>query len=299
MLCEAEARNRLAQSVRLKKRPRTFRVAISPLRMIVPKVLMSAKVIRDVKSRTFWGGTMNIILPEVVSTYIWRYGFFEEDVSLFMLYALKEGMTFIDVGGHFGYFTLLGSYLAGATGKVLTFEPMLATYNQLRINVVRNASNSNIDTIQAAAYSENTTLTFFDYGLEKSAYNSAFSIRNGGSAGDALPMGREVPVDARKIDDVLEEKNIRGVDLIKIDAESSEIYVLQGLLQTIKKFKPGIIVEVGDLSEAAPMSSKDIVKWLIQQGYDAYEARGGNLVPHEAKDQYEYGNLLFMANRRL
>jgi FkbM family methyltransferase len=175
---------------------------------------------------------------------------------------------------------------------------MPETYDQLIKNVARNAPHPNIDAIRAAAYSENTTITFYDYGLKDSAYNSAIGSRKGGAGGTPSPMGSAVPVNANRIDDVLEEKNIQGVNLIKIDAESSELFVLQGLLQTIRKYKPGIIVEVGDLNGvASPSNSMEIVRWLYQQGYDAYEAQGGKLVLHEVKDRYEYGNLLFLAKR--
>ena len=298
-MLEAELRRTLIRSRRFEKISRAHRFATSPIRVVFPKLLKLAKMTWETRARTFWGGTMNVILPEVVSMQIWLHGFFEADVCLYMMNSLKEGMTFIDVGGHFGYFTLLGSYLVGGTGKVLSFEPMPATYDQLRKNVARNAPHPNIDAIRSAGYSENTTITFHDFGLEDSAFNSAFGSRKVTSEGAASPLGRAVPVDARKIDDVLENKNIRGVDLIKIDAESSELFVLYGLLQTIRMYKPGIIVEVGDVDGTAPSSSsREIVEWLKEQGYDAYEACGGELVLHEAKERYEYGNLLFLAKRR-
>jgi len=299
MMLEAEFRNMLTRSSRFEKRSRVFRLVTRPIRVIFPKLLKLGKGTWETRARTFWGGTMNVILPEAVSMQIWRHGFFDPDVCLFMMSSLKEGMTFIDVGGHFGYFTLFGSYLVGGTGKVLSFEPMPDTYDQLRKNVARNAPHPNIDAIRSAGYSENTTITFHDYGLEDSAYNSAFGSRKVNLGGATSPLGRAVPVDAKKIDDVLEKKNIRGVDLIKIDAESSELFVLYGLLETIRMYKPSIIVEVGDIDGAASSpNSREIIRWLNEQGYVAYEAHGGELVPHELMDKYEYGNLLFLAKRR-
>lgn len=251
MMLDAELRSMRNRSSRFEKKSRATRFVTSPVRVIFPKLLMLAKVTWEIRARTFWGGTMNVILPEVVSMQIWRHGFFEADVCLYMMNSLKEGMTFIDVGGHFGYFTLLGSYLVGGTGKVLSFEPMPATYEQLKKNITRNAPHPNIDAVRSAGYSENATITFYDFGLEDSAFNSAFGSRKVRLEGVASPIGRAVPVDAKKIDDVLEEKKIRGVDLIKIDAESSELFVLYGLLQTIRMYKPSIIVEVGDADGAA------------------------------------------------
>jgi FkbM family methyltransferase len=267
--------------------------------MVFPNVLKSIGATWEVRARTFWGGTIDVILPEAVSTHIWRYGFFEEDVCLFVLNSLKKGMTFIDVGGHFGYFSLLGSCLVGESGKVLSFEPIPATYGQLMKNVARNAPYPNIEAIRSAAYHLNTTLNFIDHGVEYSAYNSAVATREGGPAGPASPEGKAVLVDARKIDDVLAERNPGSVDLVKIDAEWSELFVLQGLVRTIEKYLPGIILEVGDVTGSDASTSRDIITWLGNHGYDAYEAKGDTIVPHESRDRYEYGNLFFAVKGRL
>ena len=116
---------------------------------------------------------MNVWLPEPVSKSIWRYGYFEEDVCLAMLYYLERGMTFIDVGAHIGFFTLLGSYLVGREGKVLSFEPTPSTYRLLKKNVV---NCPNVCIYNCTAFSEETNIKFYDYGLEKSSYNLAFGI---------------------------------------------------------------------------------------------------------------------------
>lgn len=43
---------------------------------------------------------------------------------------------------------------------------------------------------------------------------------------------------ARALDNVLKEKGIEGIDLIKIDVEDAEFEVLKGLENTLKKQKP-------------------------------------------------------------
>lgn len=54
-----------------------------------------------------------VVIAELVSLFIYRYGFFEEGLTNIFLHYLKPGMTFFDIGAHFGYFTLLGSALVG------------------------------------------------------------------------------------------------------------------------------------------------------------------------------------------
>lgn len=44
------------------------------------------------------------------------------------------------------------------------------------------------------------------------------------------------------------ENNVNDIDYIKIDTEGTEIFVLEGALQTIKKNKPLISIEYNGLS---------------------------------------------------
>ena len=72
---------------------------------------------------TFWGGKMVVVLPEMMSMAIYRYGFLEYDLSRAFVDYLKPGMKFFDVGADFGYFSCLASHLVGAAGQVHSFEP--------------------------------------------------------------------------------------------------------------------------------------------------------------------------------
>jgi hypothetical protein len=124
--------NKLSSAVYRARRDRLKRLVANPWKMIYPKLLTIIHKTREVKARTFWGEEMHVWLPENVSKSIWRYGFFEEDVCLYMLYHLEEGMTFIDIGAHIGFFTLLGSHLVGKKGNVLSFERIcLASQDRL------------------------------------------------------------------------------------------------------------------------------------------------------------------------
>lgn len=283
---------KLCASMRLSKRKRVVRLITHPWKMLYPKFMKVARRTKEVKVRTFWGGEMTVVLPEDVSTNIWRYSSFEEDVCLFMLNSLREGMTFIDIGAHYGFFTLLGSYLVGREGRVLAFEPTPTTCQQLLRNVTNHSEYPNVETYDCAAYSENTQIKFYDYGLENSAYNSIFGLRKKHSL---LNRKNEIVVETRKIDDVLNEKEIRNVNLIKIDVESSEIHVLKGMVETLRNYKPNIIIELGDFEIHGVPESKEIITLIREMNYSPYEVRNGEIVQHAIKERYGYGNLLFKA----
>lgn len=274
------------------KRHRFERLISHPWKTICPVIMHSFRGCREITAQTFWGGNMKVVLPEPVSTHIWRYGFFEADVALYIINHLREGMTFIDVGGHFGFFTLLGSLLVGEEGRVLTFEPTLSSYIQLKKNISMHSQYSNIEAIQYAAYSENKDIKFYDYGLEGSAYNSAYESR---AVVSKIDKRKEVTVPGKRIDDLLKEMEIYKVDLVKIDAESSELHVLEGFVRTIDKDRPNIIIEVGDSPAKGVPTSKESISWLRKRDYEVYEVKKGEIVPHICQDRYEYGNLIFKA----
>jgi FkbM family methyltransferase len=257
---------------------------------VYPQLLLKIGVCHARPAKTFWDGRFDVVLPEAVSTQIWRYGFFEDDVCLFLLRSLTPGMVVIDVGAHFGFFSLLASELVGAEGRVVAIEPMPETFGRLARNVAINSPHDNITTIKSAAYSIRTTLSFRDYGLVYSAFNSAFDARSASN----LHLHGQVFVDACTCDDVVSALALPRVDVIKIDAESSEMHVLRGAERTINQFHPRIIVEVGDFDLAGVVSSSELVRSLLALGYRAYECSQCDVSLHEPRATYDYGNLLFV-----
>jgi FkbM family methyltransferase len=257
--------------------------------MIYPPLLRKIGLKREVVADTFWKERFYGLLPEVVSSHIWRWGFFEEEVCYFLCTLLKDGMTFVDVGAHFGFFSLLASYLVGEQGRVIALEPAPQTHQQLLKNV---AGHSNISVFQRAAFSESRVLPFNDYGIEHSGYNSAFGIRSTDEQG---PRANIIDVQAQRLDDLLDECAVNPIDVVKIDAESSEAYVLDGLRNTLTRFKPAIILETGDYERSGAPPTSMLVDTLSKAGYVAHEFTRGAITRHVIRDSYEYGNLLFVA----
>jgi len=290
LLSKEQAERNLKAAVQRASRSRVTRRVTAPWKELYPKLLRAVGLSHRASSKTFWNGRFDVVLPEGTSTHIWRYGFFESDVCTFMLRGLEPGMVFVDVGAHFGFFTLLGSDLVTGEGRVVALEPMPRAFRQLNRNASRNNPFRNITALNVAAYSANTTLLFRDYGVVDSAMDSAFGQRNTG--GERGKVGT-VQVTARTCDEVVATLGLRRVDLVKIDAESSELHVLFGAERLIQKFAPLLILEVGDFDLPGVARSRDLVSWLTQRGYVAYECRQGDIVRHQPRETYASGNLLF------
>jgi FkbM family methyltransferase len=242
---------------------------------------------------TFWGEKMIVVVPEAVSMIIYRYGFYEEGLSNIFLNYLKPGMTFFDVGAHFGYFSLLGSALVGAQGQVHSFEPTPSTFDILKKNTLRK---ENIKINNNALFSENRDLVLKDYGIKYSAFNSLFTSYKLNNNEIINTKITEHKVKGISIDDYV-EKNSIVPNFIKIDAENSEYNILVGSKKTIEKYHPLITIEVGDKEVNKNSNSRDLIDYLMNSNYLPYNYINGEIKAHCLKSEcYKYDNILFVPN---
>lgn len=233
----------------------------------------------------FFNEKMLIKLPEHVSIMIYLHHFFEYNLTSILLSCLKEKMVFVDVGSHYGYFSLLASKLVGDVGKVYSFEPTPDSFKVLEKNVMKK---KNIITNNLGMWSKKQTIDFYDYGDELSSYNSFTRPRIDNYDG----KGKKIYVDTTTIDDFF---NNQPVDFIKIDAESAELEILNGMKKTIEEKHPMITIEVGD--GIKEYRSRTCIDYLLDKNYGVYEFQDGKIVPHSPTEKYSYENLLFMWNQ--
>lgn len=240
------------------------------------------------KVRLAWGEKMTVVYPEIASLGIARYGFFSEGLTRMVLAHLKPGMTFLDVGAQLGYFTLLAAWLVGDTGQVHSFEPTPRTFKVLRENA---GLKRNVHLNQVAVASGPGIATLNDYGPRFSAFNSMYRA-NLPKQGKRIKSTRfQVP--AISIDEYVAQEKLTP-NFVKIDAENADYEILTGMEETLNRRRPLICVEVGDMDIDGVRPSKDIVRFLVERGYQPYEYRGGCIATHTPKERYEYGDILFL-----
>ena len=232
---------------------------------------------------------MNVALPEPVSIALHRYGHFEPELTSMVIEYLKPGGVFFDIGTHFGYFTLLASSIVGAGGAVHSFEPTPSTFKVLQSNV---RDLPNVKAFNLAMYSQEMEIPFNDYGVAYSAFNSLFAPRLSAQEAAALQTSK-VMVQITTVDRHIESTGVRPT-FVKIDAESAELAILEGMERTIAQVRPIISVEVGDVDIEGVADSKDLVKRLLDRGYRALEHSEGQIREHRMRERYEYDNILFI-----
>lgn len=278
---------------------RFTRFMIAPLRLIAIKLYIKLGVIKAKSLPLNFGGlTFFGMIPEAVSSVIWRFGFFDPKTSYIVSKSLPKGGVFIDVGAHFGYFSLLGSECVGDSGRVVSIEAMPSTFNHLKENIENNSLSGICEVFNLAAYNKEVQLNFNDFGVINSSLNSAFGDRSGKTK---LERINTVNIEAKPLDIIVKQLQLSRIDLIKIDAESSEYFVISGLIETLQQFKPNVIVELGDIGvSGAEHSTRDIIDLMMSLGYvcKTFDP-SGQTKAIKLKTEYEYCNVLFEYEKSL
>lgn len=151
-------------------------------------------------------------------------GRYEPQETALLQQILRPGMTFVDVGANWGYFTLCAAHLVGRAGRVVSIEVDPRACRTLKANIERNQLE--LVTVHEMAASDAPGM------LAMQEYESAAD--DSGNFGLArtttvVEDGRRFEVAARPLDDVLDEAGIERVDLLKMDIEGAEGRALGGL----------------------------------------------------------------------
>src|SRR5262245_457010 len=150
-------------------------------------------------------------------------GRYEPQETAILQHLLQPGMTFVDVGANWGYFTLVGAHLVGPAGRVIAIEADPRACRTVRANLDRNA-HTHVVLHNVAAADADGTLSLHQY--ERQAGESG----NFGVGRAPNPAGgRTFEIAARRLDDVLDDDGVERLDLLKMDIEGGEASALAGL----------------------------------------------------------------------
>jgi FkbM family methyltransferase len=170
--------------------------------------------------------------------------------------ALSPGATFIDVGANVGSYSVLAHDRVGPAGRVYCFEIDPRPLRCLR-KTIAEFGLRNINVIEAAVADEDGRVSFTP------------KVEHGHNRIE-LSGGNGRPVRALKLDTWTAEAGLQRVDVIKIDVEGAEKFVLEGGRETIGRFKPLLLCECEDISSAAfGYTPRDLVAQLSGLGYVA------------------------------
>ena len=142
---------------------------------------------------------------------------------------LRPGMSFVDVGAHVGYMTLLAAHAVGPAGRVWAVEPAPANAALLRANLAHNGA-AHVEVIEAAASDRTGRI-----GLSLSPWNT------GDNRAYPVPAMEQVDVAAVRLDDVIPTDVV--VDVVKVDTQGTDHRAVRGMAALLARSRPVLLVE--------------------------------------------------------
>ena len=187
---------------------------------------------------------------------------FKEDDNDFFIHYLKKGDTVIDIGANIGTEALLSASLVKGDGKVYTFEPNPRIYKYLLNNIKLNGFH-NIEPFCTAIGNENSIVESTDLRNEDMNYIVADKSKN----------IRTIKTKLSRLEDLI-PSTIQRINLLKIDAEGYELFVLKGAGNILDKTDCIYYESYEQLYNKFTYTTKDVLFLLKGQSFKIFKIVG-------------------------
>lgn len=180
----------------------------------------------------------------------------EPELLLISKFITKGDVCF-DIGANKGYYTYKFEMLT-ASNNIYTFEPIPENYDFLK----RIFKKSNIFKI---ALSNENCFSKFKIPIVN---NKLLHTRGKLNFKIIEPNENDfktINVECMTLDDFILKQNINKINFIKIDVEGNEHNVIYGATETIKKFKPIMLIEIEQ--RVHDFDINEIFKYILKLGY--------------------------------
>ncbi|MFN8583523.1 MAG: FkbM family methyltransferase [Gemmatimonadaceae bacterium] len=223
---------------------------------------------------------------------------YEAETSNFLGNILMPGDTFIDIGAHVGYFSMLASALVGDTGRVYSFEPERENYDHLVQHIGLNNA-SNITPVHMAVGAVPAVADFF-VNADNDGGHALWEVGRHpfNERSRQAPTTRKVAVTS--LDHFFAKTDLSPLKAIKIDAEGAEFAILVGARNLLARVPvPFIVAECNRFGlESMGASERHLRSVVGELGYETYLFQPGQawlqrLGPDETPDTNFVFNLLF------
>jgi len=199
--------------------------AYPPLRKVMYYWLYSKLHRNKLIVKEVQGSKMYLNLDDFgLSKQLFLNGIREPECTRIMKEQLEEGMTIAEVGANIGYYALMEASIIGDKGKIYAIEPFPPNYELLKKNIELNSYNNIVDLHNIAISNEPGKTKLF----LNDKHNLCNMLESGNSEGF-------VEVETKTLDDFIKGKKLP--DMIRMDIEGYEYYVLEGMKKTLKDCK--------------------------------------------------------------
>ena len=177
----------------------------------------------QIENELFWSGIDNAW--EKVSFALW-------------MKLSKESNVILDIGANTGVYSMISQAL-NKDAQIHGFEPVTRVKEKYQRNIDLNKAGSRVQAHELALSDKNGTAIIYD-SMEEHIYSVTVSK-------DMSLEGvqtKEVEIKTQRLDTFIEEQGLTKIDLMKIDVETHEPEVLDGMGKYIEAFKPTMLIEI-------------------------------------------------------
>jgi FkbM family methyltransferase len=234
------------------------------------------------------GATVRLDLRDRIERQMWG-GCYEAHVQRALRGLLLSGDVFVDIGAHVGYHAVLGASLVGPGGRIFAFEADPGNFSRLRENLQPFPWATPLN---RAVWSSSGSGEFERSSqFAESGWGTLTSVRD-------LRTGDHFTVAMISLDDWLREVAVH-VAVLKIDAEGSEVGILRGAREFLRRSRPVLIVEANDiLLRQAQTSALELIDILHSSRFDVFEFSDASVRPAELRGSPVFGELLAVAKEQ-
>jgi FkbM family methyltransferase len=183
-------------------------------------------------------------------------------------HVVQPGWIIFDVGANLGFYAAIAGRLVGPSGRVYAFEPSQRESQRAEKTLLANGL-VNVELYRTAVGDADGEVCLTVCDADFAAYNSIGTVTHPEAVGHTSHQER---VGCRALDSFVAEKQLRRVDLVKIDVEGAEELVLRGAQKLLSASDaPLVLSEIPTLTALGVGSSaKAVLDLLRQYGYIVY-----------------------------
>jgi len=175
----------------------------------------------------------------------------------------KESPSFIDIGCNIGLISLY--MIKNVPGiKIYAFDPGPHQSGLFRRSITKNNLGNQIELFELALSNIDGEADFYIHKSENAPGDGFIDTERYGKTSKIL-------VKSNKLDTWWIKHSKPYIDLIKIDTEGAELWVLEGAAELINECRPVIVTEISKLNyKKYPYSAKDVYDKIVTYRYKVY-----------------------------
>jgi FkbM family methyltransferase len=207
----------------------------------------------------WYGGTrLALRLDNDLSHSLFACGCFEPNEFALIDRVLQPGMVFVDGGANEGAYTVFAAARVGPAGRVIAVEPSRRETERLKLNLDLNEMER-VELVEAALAECAGPVKLTIAEREHAGLNTLGAFFYDGIAA----IGTEI-VAATTLDELVAERRLPRLDIVKLDLEGAELRALLGARRALAELKPLLLIELSDAALKSQGGSQSALFELLR-----------------------------------